>query len=95
MSDKTPDQVLTRIRLTEKTAFLAEARNVYVFEVPVSATKTEVRKAVEEGFGVRVERVNTLTRAGQPRRYRQHYGYTQERKRALVKLHADDRISLY
>ncbi|MBI1312609.1 50S ribosomal protein L23 [bacterium] len=95
MSNKTPDQVLTRIRLTEKTAFLAEARNVYTFEVPLCATKTDIKKAVEEGFGVRVEKVNTLTRVGQPRRYRQHHGYTQERKRALVKLHADDRISLY
>ncbi len=90
-----PEHVLKGIRLTEKTAFLAEAKNVYTFEVPISATKTDIKRAVQEAFDVRVVKVNTQTRIGQPRRFKMHYGYTQDTKRALVKLHDEDRISLY
>lgn len=95
MSEVKPEQILKGVALTEKTAFLAEAKNVYAFEVPLEATKTQIRKAVEEAFGVRVESVNTQTRVGRPRRHKMHYGYTQVKKRALVKLHSEDRISLY
>ena len=63
-----PVYVLKGIRLTEKTAFLAEAKNVYAFEVPMSVTKHDIKKAVEAAFDVRVVKVNTQTRVGQPRR---------------------------
>ena len=56
-----PEHVLKGVMLTEKTAFLAEARNVYAFNVPLDATKVQIRQAVEEAFGVRVVSVNTLT----------------------------------
>lgn len=95
MSEVKAEQILKRIKLTEKTAFMAETRNVYTFEVPLSSTKTEIKQAVETAFDVRVLSVNTQTRVGQPRRHKMHYGYTQDRKRALVKLHLEDRISLY
>ena len=95
MSEKQAIHVLKGIRLTEKTAFLAEAKNVYAFEVPLSVTKTEIKKAVEDAFSVRVVKVNTQTRAGQPRRFKMQYSYTGETKQALVKLHDEDRISLY
>lgn len=95
MTESNPEQILKRVKLTEKTAFLAEAKNVYTFEVPLDANKIEIRKAVEEAFGVRVESVNTQTRVGRAKRHKMHYGYTQARKRALVKLHEEDRISLY
>lgn len=88
-------QVLKGIRLTEKTAFLAEAKNVYAFDVPLTATKPEIKAAVELAFGVRVVRVNTQTRVGQPRRFKMQYSYTRDKKQALVKLHDEDRISLY
>ena len=87
-----PEHVLKGVMLTEKTAFLAEARNVYV---PLDATKVQIRQAVEEAFGVRVVSVNTLTRLGRPKRHRAHFSYGQTQKRALVKLHSEDRISLY
>jgi large subunit ribosomal protein L23 len=91
----TPDQILKRLILTEKTAFLAEASNVYTFEVPLSATKPQVRDAVEGAFSVRVVKVNSITRQSRSKRYRAHVGMTAEKKRVLVKLHSEDRISLY
>ena len=95
MSELKPEQVLKGVQLTEKTAFLAEAKNVYAFDVPLTASKIEIKQAIEQAFEVRVVKVNTQTRVGQPRRFKMRYGYTRDRKRALVKLHPDDRIALY
>ncbi len=44
--------------------------NVYVFVVDPSATKIDVRSAVEQTFGVKVEKVNTLNRKGKVKRNR-------------------------
>ena len=90
-----PEHILKGVMLTEKTAFQAENQNVYSFEVPLDANKIEIRKAVESAFDVRVVSVNTITRLGRPKRHRQHFSQGQTKKRALVKLHAEDRISLY
>ena len=90
-----PEQVLKKLVLTEKTAFLAESSNVYTFEVPLAATKPQVKAAVEGAFSVRVVKVNTINRQGTSKRYRAHVGMTSDKKRVLVKLHSEDRISLY
>ncbi|MBC8289717.1 MAG: 50S ribosomal protein L23 [Planctomycetes bacterium] len=95
MPEAQPVHVLKGIRLTEKTAFLAEAKNVYAFKVPLGATKHDIKKAVEAAFGVRVVKVNTQTRVGQPRRFKMQHSMTGDIKQALVKLHDEDRISLY
>jgi large subunit ribosomal protein L23 len=89
------EHILKGVMLTEKTAFLAETRNVYAFDVPLDANKIQIRKAVEAAFDVRVVSVNTITRLGRPKRHRQHFSQGQTKKRALVKLHEEDRISLY
>jgi len=90
-----PEHILKGVMLTEKTAFQAENQNVYSFDVPLDANKIQIRKAVESAFDVRVLSVNTITRLGRPKRHRQHFSQGQTKKRALVKLHAEDRISLY
>jgi len=89
------EHILKGVMLTEKTAFQAENQNVYSFDVPLEANKIQIRKAVESAFDVRVLSVNTITRLGRPKRHRQHFSQGQTKKRALVKLHAEDRISLY
>ncbi|MBL6704711.1 MAG: 50S ribosomal protein L23 [Planctomycetaceae bacterium] len=89
------EHVLKGVMLTEKTAFQAEHQNVYSFDVPLSANKADIRKAVESAFGVRVLSVNTITRLGRPKRHRAHFSHGQTKKRAMVKLHSEDRISLY
>lgn len=47
---------------TEKAVMMIEAQNVLVFETEKIANRTEIKKEVEELFGVKVERVRTLVR---------------------------------
>ena len=64
----------------------------YVFEVAVDANKIEIKKAVEEIFGVTVEKVNTLNVQGKKKRTgRYPEGKTAARKKAVVKLTVDSK----
>ena len=59
----------------------------YVFEVAKSANKIEIAKAVEEAFGVEVDKVNTLMVRGREKRVGSNpKGYTSSWKKAIVKL---------
>jgi large subunit ribosomal protein L23 len=58
----------------------------YTFEVAKSATKIDVARAVEELFGVKVAKVNTLHVRGHLRRQGQSQGYTSSWKKAIVTL---------
>ena len=61
---------------------------VYTFEVEKSASKPEIKKAVEELFKVDVEKVNTIVMKSKPKRVGYHMGSTSEWKKAIVKLTA-------
>lgn len=64
----------------------------YVFEVAVDANKTEIKKAVEEIFGVEVEKVNTINLQGKKKRTGAYpEGKTAARKKAVVKLTEDSK----
>ena len=64
----------------------------YVFEVDKSATKIEIKKAVEEIFGVTVLKVNTVTVRGKEKRTgRYPAGYSRTWKKAVVKLSEDSK----
>lgn len=91
-----PEQVLIRPVVSEKSYALMD-KGVYVFVVDDRATKVEVRQSVEEVFGVRVAKVNTLNRKGKRRRNRRSntFGTRPDTKRALVTLVAGDRIDLF
>jgi len=93
---RTADQVLLRPVVSEKSYALMED-GTYVFVVAPDATRIEVRLAVEQVFGVRVARVNTLNRKGKRRRNRKSntFGTRASTKRALVTLAAGDRIDLF
>ncbi|MMZ71234.1 50S ribosomal protein L23 [compost metagenome] len=58
----------------------------YVFEVDIRANKTEIKKAVEAIFNVKVSNVNTLRVPAKPKRYGRHFGYRPEWKKAFVTL---------
>ena len=85
--------VLVRPLLTEKSVDLAR-RSKYCFEVPLGATKIEVRQAVEKLFpGTKVEKVNSLRVGGKTRRmsgYRRRGGRAEGKtpnwKKAIVTL---------
>ena len=64
----------------------------YVFEVAKDAGKIEIKKAVEEVFGVKVMKVNTLIMKGkEKRRGRSPAGYTPSWKKAVVRLTEDSK----
>jgi large subunit ribosomal protein L23 len=91
-----PHNVLIRPVVSEKSYSLMDA-NVYVFVVDPSATKIDVRRAVENAFGVRVANVNTLNRKGKTKRNRKSnsLGHRPDSKRAIVTLADGDSIDLF
>ena len=58
----------------------------YTFEVDRRANKTQIKQAVEEVFGVEVDKVNTITRKGKKKRLGKFEGYRSTKKLAIVKL---------
>jgi large subunit ribosomal protein L23 len=93
---KNPHAILVRPVVSEKSYALMD-ENVYVFVVDPSATKIEIRQAVEQAFGVRVTNVNTLNRKGKTKRNRRSntIGHRPDTKRAIVTLHEGDKIDLF
>ena len=71
--------------ITEKATLLSEANQI-VFNVAGSASKPEIKKAVEELFNVKVKAVNTLVRKGKTKRFRGIRGRQGDVKKAIVTL---------
>jgi large subunit ribosomal protein L23 len=90
-----PYQVLLRPLVTEKGTHQSTRYNAYAFQVAPVATKPQIKAAVEELFSVRVEAVRTMTRKGKRRRFRQEMGKLPSWKKAVVTLHADDKIEFF
>ncbi|MDA7978749.1 MAG: 50S ribosomal protein L23 [Pirellulales bacterium] len=90
-----PHQVILRPLITEKGMHRSERNNAYAFEVNRMATKTEIRRAIEELFDVQVEKVCTQNRRGKPRRTRFKYGLTKAWKKAIITLHDEDTINFF
>lgn len=63
----------------------------YTFEVPQSANKVEIKKAVEEVFGVKVAKVNTMNIMGKMKRMGRFEGRRASWKKAIVTLTADSK----
>ena len=90
-----PHQVILRPMVTEKGTHLSERHNAYTFEVNSLATKHDIKRAVEELWSVRVEKVRTQNRIGKPRRHRMKVARTKAFKKAIVILHEEDRIAFF
>ena len=90
-----PTVVIRKPLITEKATFASADANRYAFQVDTRATKPQIRKAVEALYGVRVVSVSTQNRVGKSRRYKYGYIRTAPTKRAVVKIHPDDRIELF
>ena len=87
--------IIVRPLVTEKGTTQAQAMNAYAFEVDSRANKTQIRKAVQDIYGVRVLDVRTCTRKGKPRRAGRTMSRTKNWKKAVVVLHDDDHIDLF
>ncbi len=93
---KNPRDVVIAPVISEKSYEQLE-QNVYVFKVHTSASKPEIRRAVESIFDVTVTKVNTLNRKGKVRRNRRSntIGKRADTKRAIVTLAEGDSIKIF
>jgi large subunit ribosomal protein L23 len=71
--------------ITEKATLLSE-QNKVVFQVPLTATKDDVKVAVEKLFNVKVGAVNTIVHKGKTKRFRGVEGKRADTKKAIVTL---------
>nr|WP_245190345.1 50S ribosomal protein L23 [Leucobacter exalbidus] len=84
--NKSAHDVIIRPIVSEKSYGLIDANGQYTFEVQPTATKTEIKFAIETVFGVKVASINTLNRKGKTRRTKFGQGKRKDTKRAIVKL---------
>ena len=88
---KTAYDIILRPVITEQSMEAADEKK-YVFMVATDANKVEIKKAVEEIFGVKVEKVNTIRMEGkQKRQGAAPAGRRANWKKAMVKLTADSK----
>ena len=90
----TAREIVIRPVVSEKSYALLAA-NKYTFRVHDDAHKTQVRQAIEEVFGVRVEGVRTSWVKSKPKRRGWSSGKTRRWKKAVVQLHPEDSIELF
>src|ERR1700736_6544362 len=88
-------QIILQPLITEKGTHQFTRHNAYPFQVNLWASKEQIKAAVEELFNVRVEKVRTQNRLGKMRRYRFKLGRLPNWKKAIVTLHAEDRIEFF
>ena len=86
--------IIIRPIVTEKSSRMME-ENWYTFEVHSMANKIQIRKAVEEIFKVKVEKVNTINVKPKPKRMGAFQGKTRSWKKAMVSLAAGQRIEFF
>ena len=79
-------QVLQGPHVSEKAAVVADTNNQSVFKVCVDATKTEIKKAVEQLFKVSVNKVSTLRVKGKVKRNKHGFSTKSTWKKAYVRL---------
>lgn len=84
--------IIKRAIVTEKNTTRVHAHNEYAFEVPVTANRSEIKKAIEKLFAVKVIRVNTLIARREPKRLGKHTGTRRLWKKAMVKLKEGDKF---
>ena len=82
---KSPYDIVKKPIITEQ-SMENVADKVYVFEVAKRANKIEIRQAIEEIFGVKVAKVNTMNVPGKEKRMGVHSGFRPDWKKAVVRL---------
>ena len=86
MSTTNVYEVIRAPRVSEKTARLQEVSNQYVFEIAKTATKADVKAAIEQIFEVTVEAVNVVNVKGKNKAFKFRQGRRGDWRKAYVKL---------
>lgn len=92
LSERHYDTILAPV-ITEKATMLSESNKV-VFRVPLTATKPQIKEAVEALFKVKVTGVNTIRVLGKTKRFKGIMGKRNDFKKAIVTLNEGDTIDL-
>ena len=96
MKTQSPYNILLRPVVTEDSTTLASLREPqYVFRVAKDANKIAIARAIEQAFGVRVKKVNTIVQRGKVVRMRRTTGKRPDFKKAFVTLEEGQKIDLF
>jgi large subunit ribosomal protein L23 len=87
--------VVVRPLVTEKGTHQSQKLNAYAFEVSPDANKTQIKKAIEDIYQVKVVEVRTANRKGKRRRSKFGWGKTRHWKKAVVVLNPEYHIDLF
>ena len=90
-----PIHIIKRPLLTEKSTFAMNEQGRYAFEVDRTATKTDIKRAVESLYKVHVVKVNTQVHRARNRRLRYGWVRGQVTKKATVRLKEGEQIELF
>jgi len=84
--------VLDKPHISEKATIVADINKQFVFKVVVTATKKEIKQAVEQLFNVKVKNVTTINVKGKEKRFRNRVGKRNDFKKAYVTLYPEQDI---
>jgi large subunit ribosomal protein L23 len=87
--------IILRPMVTEKANKAQMQSNKVTFEVASGANKSEIKKAIEAMFKVKVVKLNTVTLPGKVRRFGASQTQQADRKKAVATLKAGDKIELF
>ena len=88
-------QIIRRPVITEKGLAVKETQGTLVFQVAPTATKTEIKEAVQAIFKVKVDSVRTSNFLGKERRRGKFTGFRPDWKKAYVKLKSGEKMPEY
>ena len=97
MSTIIPNKIIESALVSEKSSLVGQDANTYVFKVNTSATKNQVKKAIEAKFDVNVTKVNILNVKGKTKRMTNLRGKIRKKsdwKKAYVSLKPEQRIEI-
>ena len=91
---KRAEDIIIQPYITEKSNMLM-SQGKYTFKVDRNSTKVDIKRAVEELFGVKVLKVNTVNYKGKKKRVGVHQGYRAAWKKAIVQIALDPKEESY
>jgi large subunit ribosomal protein L23 len=92
---KDPYKIVLRPVITEKSTWLKEKNREVCFEVDPRANKSEIKKAAEQLFKIKVERVRIQNKRGKKRRVGRKEGRKKDWKKAYIKLKEGEKMIEY
>ncbi len=84
--------IIKRPLFTEKGTILKESENKLLIEVATDANKIEIRKAFEESFKVKVDKIGIIKKPGKWKKHGRSVGKTPDRKKAVVTLKKGEKL---